>query len=76
MIKDFNITVNMTVDELESWLDDPESKKAGTGVGLESGHKIVEILKSEVTAQMEGLLYTSKQQSTNIMRVLQIYRFR
>ncbi|KAH9926400.1 uncharacterized protein B0H18DRAFT_1005911 [Fomitopsis serialis] len=32
-------------EELQQWLDDPKSAKAGTGVGLESGHKIIEILK-------------------------------
>ena len=41
----FNDYVNMNADELQKWLDDPQSAKAGTGVGLESGHKIVEILK-------------------------------
>ena len=45
VIADFNLQINMTVDELQAWLDDPQSKQAGTGVGIESGHKIVEILK-------------------------------
>lgn len=45
VIAEFNLQNNMTVDELQAWLDDPQSKKAGTGVGIESGHKIVEILK-------------------------------
>lgn len=45
IVSKFNEQVNMTVEELEAWLDNPESKKAGTGVGLESGRKIVEILK-------------------------------
>ena len=41
----FNEQVNMTADELETWLDDPQSGKAGTGVGSESGRRIVEILR-------------------------------
>ncbi len=41
----FNEQVNMTVDELETWLDDPQSREAGTGVGIESGRRIVEILR-------------------------------
>lgn len=44
-IAEFNEQVNMTVEELEEWLENPMSKKAGTGVGLESAQKIVEILK-------------------------------
>ncbi|KAI0297580.1 hypothetical protein B0F90DRAFT_880033 [Multifurca ochricompacta] len=40
----FNEQVNMTADELEAWLDNPQSRKAGTGVGIESGRRIVEIL--------------------------------
>jgi hypothetical protein len=42
----FNEQVNMSADELEKWLENPESKKAGTGVGLESGARILEILRS------------------------------
>lgn len=45
VIAKFNEYVNMNADELKTWLDDPQSTKAGTGVGLESGHKIIEILK-------------------------------
>ncbi|CCM02262.1 uncharacterized protein FIBRA_04345 [Fibroporia radiculosa] len=45
VIAQFNEVVNMPAEELQAWLDDPKSKKAGTGVGIESGHKIVEILK-------------------------------
>ncbi|KAF8481660.1 hypothetical protein DFH94DRAFT_793019 [Russula ochroleuca] len=41
----FNQQVNMTADELETWLDDPQSRDAGTGVGIESGRRIVEILR-------------------------------
>jgi hypothetical protein len=43
----FNEQVNMTAEELETWLDDPQSRKAGTrpGVGIESGHRIVETLR-------------------------------
>ncbi|KAG1747576.1 hypothetical protein EDB19DRAFT_1893907 [Suillus lakei] len=35
----------MTVDELEPWLASDKSHQAGTGVGLVSGAKIVDILK-------------------------------
>ena len=45
VIAQFNEEVNMTMEELEAWLEDPKSEEAGTGVGIESGHKIVEILK-------------------------------
>ncbi|KAI0040022.1 hypothetical protein FA95DRAFT_1503439 [Auriscalpium vulgare] len=45
VIQLFNQQVNMTADEIEKWLDSPESSKAGTGVGLESGRRIVEILR-------------------------------
>ncbi|EED83738.1 predicted protein, partial [Postia placenta Mad-698-R] len=45
VITGFHEQVNMSVDELQKWLDDPKSRKAGTGVGIESGHKIIEILK-------------------------------
>ena len=45
VIAQFNEEVNMSVEELEAWLADPKSEKAGTGVGIESGHKIVEILR-------------------------------
>ncbi len=45
VIAQFNEEVNMSVEELEEWLKDPKSKKAGTGVGIESGHKIIEILR-------------------------------
>ncbi|KAM5539902.1 hypothetical protein V8D89_006405 [Ganoderma adspersum] len=45
VIAQFNEEVNMTAEELEAWLEDPKSEEAGTGVGIESGHKIVEILK-------------------------------
>ncbi|KAH9854361.1 hypothetical protein C2E23DRAFT_726626 [Lenzites betulinus] len=45
VIAEFNEAVNMTVEELERWLEDPQSTKAGTGVGIESGNKIIEILR-------------------------------
>lgn len=53
VIKEFNLLNNMTVEELQAWLDDPESKKAGTGAGIESGHKIIEILKKNPTKDPE-----------------------
>lgn len=43
-IAEFNKHVNMSADEIEKWLDDPQSKDAGTGVGLESARKIIKIL--------------------------------
>jgi hypothetical protein len=45
----FNQQVNMTADELETWLNDPQSRKAGTGVGIESGRRIVQILRKNPT---------------------------
>ena len=39
--------VNMTEDELEKWLEDPQNRDAGTGVGIESGRRIVEILRDK-----------------------------
>lgn len=45
----FNEQVNMTADELEKWLEDPQSRDAGTGVGIESGRRIVEILRKNPT---------------------------
>jgi hypothetical protein len=45
----FNQQVNMTADELETWLEDPQSRKAGTGVGIESGRRIVQILRKNPT---------------------------
>jgi len=44
-VKEFNEQVNMTAEEIEVWLEDPMSRKAGTGVGLDSARKIIEILK-------------------------------
>ncbi|KAH7915738.1 hypothetical protein BJ138DRAFT_1141177 [Hygrophoropsis aurantiaca] len=44
-IAGFNEQVNMTVGEPEPWLASDKSHEAGTGVGLQSGKKIVEILK-------------------------------
>lgn len=48
-IAEFNEQVNMSVEELETWLENPMSRKAGTGVGLESASKIIEILKKNPT---------------------------
>jgi Protein of unknown function (DUF3140) len=50
----FNEQVNMTTEELEAWLDDPQSRKAGTGVGIESGHRIVEILRKNPGKMPDG----------------------
>lgn len=46
VITQFNELVNMSPEELETWLNDPQSKKAGTGVGIESGHKIIAIMRN------------------------------
>lgn len=54
VISEFNILTNMSVDELQSWLDDPKSKKAGTGVGLESAEKIIGILKKNPSKDPEN----------------------
>lgn len=43
----FNEQVNMTADELEKWLEEPQNRDAGTGVGIESGRRIVEILRDK-----------------------------
>ena len=53
VISQFNILTNMSVDELEAWLKNPESKKAGTGVGLESAEKIIGILKKNPSKDPE-----------------------
>jgi len=41
----FHEQVNMSANELDAWLDDPQSRQAGTGVGHESGRRIVAILR-------------------------------
>ena len=53
VIAEFNLQNNMTVEELQAWLDNPKSKEAGTGVGLESGHKIIGILKKNPSKDPE-----------------------
>lgn len=53
VISEFNILTNMSVDELQEWLLNPQSKEAGTGVGLESAKKIVGILKKNPTKDPE-----------------------
>ncbi|KAI0696028.1 hypothetical protein C8T65DRAFT_528682, partial [Cerioporus squamosus] len=53
VIAQFNEIVNMTVEELEEWLKDPKSKQAGTGVGIGSGHKIIEVLRKNPTKDPE-----------------------
>jgi hypothetical protein len=50
----FNEQVNMSADELETWLDDPQSCEAGTGVGIESGRRIVEILRKNPEKNPDG----------------------
>lgn len=50
----FEEQVNMTADELETWLDNPQSHKAGTGVGIESGRRIVEILRKNPDKNPDG----------------------
>ena len=61
VIADFNEVVNMTASELESWLESPESTRAGQQkddgsgetVGHDSGRKIIEILKENPTKDVE-----------------------
>jgi hypothetical protein len=50
----FNQQVNMTADELETWLDNPQSRDAGTGVGIESGRRIVQILRKNPTKKPDA----------------------
>lgn len=50
VIKEFNDLVNMSVSDLEAWLETEESQGSGWGegdetVGHQSGTKIVDILK-------------------------------
>ena len=50
--KDFGEAVNMTPSELEAWLKTEESQESGTGVGHDSGERIVAIKhkkKAELT---------------------------
>ncbi|KAA1477251.1 hypothetical protein DENSPDRAFT_786340 [Dentipellis sp. KUC8613] len=54
IITTFHEQVNMTVDELEKWLDSPESERAGTGVGHDSGRRIVEILRKNPEKKADG----------------------
>jgi hypothetical protein len=44
VVNEFNALVNMSGPELEKWLDNPKSRQAGTGVGLQSARRIIEIL--------------------------------
>lgn len=53
VVSEFNILTNMSVDELQGWVENPQSKKAGTGVGLESAHKIIGILKKNPSKDPE-----------------------
>ncbi|KAI0652647.1 hypothetical protein C8Q79DRAFT_899886 [Trametes meyenii] len=53
VIEEFNTEVNMSAEELEKWLEDPKSAQAGTGVGVESGDKIVEILRKNPSKDPE-----------------------
>ena len=53
VIIEFNEDVNMSAGELEEWLQNPQSTEAGTGVGLESGHKILEILRKNPEREPE-----------------------
>ena len=53
VVAEFNAGVNMSAEELENWLADPQSEEAGTGVGVESGHRIVEILRKNPTRDPE-----------------------
>lgn len=43
----------MTADDLQAWLDGAQSKKSGTGVGIESGQETVEILKKNPSKDPE-----------------------
>lgn len=69
VIKEFNETVNMEKEELEDWLNNPMSKQAGTGVGLESGKKIVEILKRNPSKDPEGYEQVSRPVRRWLLRI-------
>ncbi len=45
--RDFGEAVNMAPAELERWLKTDESRQAGTGVGHDSGEKIVAIKRKK-----------------------------
>lgn len=67
VIKEFNDLVNMTVSELEAWLDSEDSQAAGwpkgedgkESVGHDSGRKIISILESNPDKNVEK--YTDDQ---------------
>ena len=50
----FRARVNMSADELAAWLDDPESAHAGTGAGLDSGRRILAILRKNPKGDPKG----------------------
>ncbi|TFK56422.1 hypothetical protein OE88DRAFT_1618864 [Heliocybe sulcata] len=54
VIEQFNDKVNMSAEELQEWVDGDKSKKAGTGVGLESAKKITKILEKNPEKDPEG----------------------
>ncbi|EPQ60076.1 hypothetical protein GLOTRDRAFT_31888 [Gloeophyllum trabeum ATCC 11539] len=54
VIEQFNDGVNMDAEELEQWVEGDKAKNAGTGVGLESGRKIADILKRNPDKDPEG----------------------
>jgi hypothetical protein len=35
----------VTVDEFETWLDDPRSREAGTGIGIDSERRFGEFVQ-------------------------------
>jgi hypothetical protein len=61
VIAEFYSKVNMTIEELEAWMDSDESKTAGTpeGVGQESGRKIIEILKKNPSKEHDKFVDVS-----------------
>jgi len=44
---------HMTADQLEAWLQRPAEQGAGTGVGLDSGRKILEIMRKNPAREVD-----------------------
>lgn len=54
VIREFNALVNMSAHELSTWLENPASRTAGTGVGLQSARKIIDILTRNPKMDPDG----------------------
>ena len=64
--RDFHVSVNLTAEELEDWLETPESRRVGfrkddgESVGHASGRRIVSILRGSDRADPEELAFMRK----------------